>query len=689
MHTETLLVEIGTEELPPKALKKLSDVFAEQLTKQLDDAQFNYAELNAFATPRRLALSVKGLSEQQPTQNIERRGPAIKAAYNDNGQPTKALLGFAKSCGVEVSELEQIETDKGAWLYFKASAPGKKIEDVIAEMIETALSQLPIPKPMRWGDRDIDFVRPIHWVVLMYGNKTLTSDIKSFKTSNITHGHRFHAPDAISIDHADSYIDLLRKSYVLADFNERKTTISELLNAHAQKYQAELFYEDSLLEEVTNLVEWPVAIVGEFSEDYLNIPHETLVATMQEDQRYFPMRNKQDQSLLPNFITIANIESKNPETIKRGNERVIKPRFEDAGFFWLRDRKTTLESRRTALEGILFEKQLGSILDKTNRIEQLATVLAGILNFDQSAAARAASLCKCDLVTEMVGEFPKLQGIMGRYYALHDDEPAEIALALEEHYQPLQSGSVLPSSNIGKVIAICDRIDTLLGIFATGKKPTGVKDPYALRRAALGIIRIAIESELDFNLLELLNHAARLLKDKLDTQAAVKETHEFIIERLRGYFVEQGFSADVFAATRSSQPKSLLDFAKRMHAVKLFCNSPHAATLAAANKRIRNILKSQDIADMNIRTDLLKEKTEQTLLSELKRIEQNALPKIQQHEYTSALEAMTELKEPIDSYFENIMVMDEDEAIRNNRVATLFRVNSLFTSIADISQLQL
>lgn len=689
MNTDTLLVEIGTEELPPNALKSLQDAFAQQVTQQLRDAEFTFSELIPYATPRRLALQIQDLSAQQPTQNIERRGPAVKAAFDKDGQPTKAVLGFAKSCGVEFDQLEQVETDKGAWLYFKSTAVGKTIQAVIAEIIETALAKLPIPKPMRWGANDVEFVRPIHWILLMYGSQTIDATIKNLSASNITYGHRFHAPAAKEIDHPDRYAEILIESYVVADFNKRKQIISQQLEGCAKQYQAVLSYSDALLEEVTNLVEWPVAVVGEFAEVYLSIPHEALVATMQDDQRYFPLRKQSDQTLLPYFITIANIESHNPEMIKLGNQRVIKPRFEDAGFFWRRDCKTSLVARREALSSILFEKQLGSILDKSNRVEALAASLAEELSFDQQTAARAAHLCKCDLVSDMVNEFPKLQGIMGRYYALNDNESAATAQAIEEHYQPLQSGTALPSSEAGKVVALSDRIDTLVGIFATGKKPTGVKDPYALRRAALGIIRISVEAKLEFDLHKALKHGASLLAEKLDTQSAVTETYHFIIERLRGYFIEKDFSTDVFEATRASEPASLLDFANRMAAVKSFCDSPHATNLAAANKRIRNILKNQNLGSLSVEKDLFKETAEHDLFNQLEKIEQHALPKIKQHEYHTALEIMTDLKQPIDDYFENIMVMDDDENIRNNRIALLAKVNGLFYSIADISQLQI
>lgn len=689
MKKESLLIEIGTEELPPKSLQALSTAFTDSVTEQLKSEGFTFREALAYATPRRLAICITELIEQQPTQDIERRGPALKAAYDQQGNPSKAALGFAKSCGIEMEQLEKIETTKGAWLYFKSSQAGKSLQEIIAIIIESALQSLPIAKPMRWGDNEVEFVRPIHWVVLMYGKETIEACIKSLNTSNTTYGHRFHAPQAIRIEHPDDYVSLLEQANVIAGFDQRKAKIKKLIDICADEYNAVLKYEDSLLNEVTNLVEWPTAIVGEFSKTYLEIPQEVLVATMQGDQRYFPLYSKADNKLLANFITIANIDSTNPETIKRGNERVIKPRFEDAGFFWNRDCDTKLADRSAALANILFEKQLGTILDKTKRIEKLAKELAQVLEIDSTAAERAAHLCKCDLTSLMVNEFPKLQGVMGRYYASNDGEPEEVAIAIEEHYQPLQSGAKLPDTNAGKLVAISDRVDSLIGIFATGKKPTGVKDPYALRRAALGIIRITLESEQEFGLYKLLTYSASLFNDSLHANNVVAEVYDFIIERLRGYLQDQGIEPDVFEATHSVSPKSLLDFKLRIQAVDHFRKSVHAVALAAANKRIRNILKNQKTQQLPaVNHALLNAPEEIDLDKQLERIKALVAPKISQRNYKDALTDMSELKTVIDDFFDHIMVMDEDESIRNNRIALLAKVSELFSSVADISQLQ-
>ena len=567
MTTETLLVEIGTEELPPKALKNLGECFAKNVSELLSQEGFSYTSCKAYFTPRRLAVVVKELDGVQPDQLVERKGPALQAAYGDDGKPTKAALGFAKSCGVNIEDLEQVKTDKGTWLFFKANMPGKNIQNLAAEIFTKALNQLPIPKPMRWGNSDAEFIRPIHWVVLMYGADIIPCKIKNLDASNISYGHRFHAPAAITLKHTNDYEAALKAAKVIVDFELRKSIILNQLEDVSETLDATLNYDDSLLEEVTNLVELPVAIVGEFSTSFLEIPQEVLVATMQEAQRYFPLYSKSDHKLLPHFVIVSNIESKNPETIKKGNERVIKPRFEDAAFFWQRDKSRRLDSRSENLAEVLFEKQLGSLLDKTKRIESLAEYLAVSIDLDPKLARRAAALCKCDLLTDMVNEFPKLQGIMGRYYAENDGEPNEVVIAIQEHYQPIQAGGEIPAHNTGKVIAISDRIDTLVGIFATGKKPTGIKDPYALRRAALGIIRIAVKGQVDFDLPALLSHAVKLLPNTLNTSSTVEEVEEFIFERLRGYFNESGYQLDTVEAVRNVRPVSLVDFHRRVQAV--------------------------------------------------------------------------------------------------------------------------
>ena len=689
MTTETLLVEIGTEELPPTALKNLGTSFARCIADLLAEEGFSFASCRPLFTPRRLAVMVADLNGNQPDRLVERKGPALQAAYDDAGNATKAALGFAKSCGVSVDELERVDTEKGTWLYFNANEPGKNIKELAVDIIEKALNQLPIPKPMRWGNSDTEFIRPIHWVVLMYGAEIIAGTIKNLATGNTSYGHRFHAPEPIHLAHANDYESALQTAKVTVDFELRKTTIQNQLNDAASTFDAVLNYEESLLEEVTNLVELATPIVGEFSSSFLAIPQEVLVATMQEAQRYFPLYTQSEQKLLPRFIIISNIESKNPETIKKGNERVIKPRFEDAAFFWQRDKSKRLDSRVAKLADVLFEKQLGSLLDKSLRIQHLAERLAGELDLDTGLARRAATLCKCDLLTEMVNEFPKLQGIMGRYYAEHDSEPSQVSMAIQEHYQPIQAGSAIPSGDIGKVIAICDRVDTLVGIFATGKKPTGIKDPYALRRAALGIIRIAIEGRFDFDLPALLDYALNLLPQTLFNNEVSGEVENFIIERLRGYLGDAAYQTDTLDAVRSVRPASLMDFHQRVQAVHEFRQLPEAASLAAANKRIRNILKKIN-ASPNTRIDdrLLGEGAERNLFDQLQVMEESVAPVIAGGEYSKALTTLATLKSTIDAFFDDVMVMDDAEDIRNNRIALVARVSNQFSAIADISCLQ-
>ncbi len=688
MSINTLLIEIGTEELPPAAAKNLSDTLASYVSTQLSEAGFTFSQVKPYVTPRRLALIISNTSNQQPEQNIERKGPAVKAAYDKDGEPTKAALGFAKSCGVEIQDLQTLESKKGAWLYFKSLVAGKSIQQVMPGIIEQGLNKLPIPKLMRWGSSDIEFVRPIHWVIVMYGNEVIPCTIKGISASNTTYGHRFHAPDAIVLSHADDYQSSLLNAKVITDFSDRQNKIRALLDDCASNNNADLNYSDGLLEEVTNLVEWPTIIVGEFSDTFLDIPQEALVVTMQDAQRYFPMFSKQNGELLASFITIANIESKNPDTIKQGNERVIKPRFDDANFFWNRDKQQTLESRSKDLQGILFEKQLGSLLEKTQRVSSLSKSLCKQINIDDKHATRAALLCKADLASDMVNEFPKLQGIMGRYYAHNDNEPSEVADAIEQHYQPLQSGSTLPSSIDGKIVALCDRIDTLVGIFATGKKPSGVKDPYALRRAALGVIRISIDGNLDYDLQCLLTDAADSLKGKLDISNSVEEVFEFILERLRGYLTDQGVKPDTFEAVRSIKPTRLLDFSDRIQAVQKFRSLPEAESLAAANKRISNILKKAEQVNSEIDTSLFSEAAEQELHKQVIAIEKIVAPKFESRLYADALKDLAQLRSTIDTFFDDVMVMDENEKVRSNRIALLATVNRLFSTVANISLLQ-
>ena len=689
MDTNTLLIELGTEELPPHAAKSLSDSFAESLADLLTQAEFSFANVAAFVTPRRLAVQIKQLQAQQATQQIVKKGPALKAAYDADGQPTRAARGFAESCGVEVDALQTQQTDKGTWLYFESEKQGRSIQSLLPELIRQSLKKLPIPRPMRWGENDIEFVRPLHWLVVMYGDAVVPCTIMQIPAGVTTYGHRFHAPEPIVLTHADDYLDRLDAAYVIADFDSRLGQIQAQLEQLANQHDAVLNYPQALLQEVTNLVEWPVALVGQFSSHFLDIPQQALVVTMQESQRYFPMFDKADGSLLPMFITVANIDSHTPATVKQGNERVIKPRFEDAGFFWQRDKEIKLVDRSTDLDGILFEKQLGSVGAKVKRITQLTQQLCSELAIDNVHALRAAQLCKNDLLTGMVNEFPKLQGIMGRYYALHDNEDAQVAIAIEEHYQPLQAGSQLPESDAGRVVAICDRIDTLTGIFASGKRPSGDKDPYALRRAAIALVRLSIESPCDFDLLALLQFSTNLLPDDIAVSTTADDVFDYIMERLRGYYAEQNVSYDIFEAVRAIKPTRLIDFDQRVQAVRAFQALPEAASLAAANKRIANILKkAEQQTFVEVDESLLSVPAEHQLHQALCQLQTDVTPLFAAQRYADALTVLSQLGPSIDQFFEDVMVMDDDIAVRNNRIAILNKVSQAFKTAADISLIQ-
>lgn len=689
MTKQTLLLEIGTEELPPKALLKLAIAFADGIRDGLDKAELEFDEINYFATPRRLSVTVTALNTAQSDKEVLKRGPAIKAAYNNAGEPTPATLGFAKSCGAEISELETMETDKGNWLSFLAQEKGKATVELIPEIAETALSRLPIPKRMRWGNRSIEFVRPAHWVVAMIGTETIDCSILGIKAGNQTFGHRFHHPDAIQLKSAESYLQQLEKTgKVIADFKQRKTMIEEAVNLVAKKAKGQAIIDENLLDEVTALVEWPVVFSGVFDEKYLDLPNEVLIATMQGHQKYFPVVDKEN-NLLPCFIAVANIESKSPDVIRLGNQRVISPRLNDAEFFWQRDNETTLADLSPKLADVVFQQKLGSLADKSNRITSLATTMAELLGADSKLAARAASLSKCDLLTDMVGELPELQGVIGRYYAINNGEEKEVATALDEQYMPRFAGDQIPQSKTGQIISIADKLDTLVGIFAIGKAPTGDKDPFALRRAALGVLRIMIEAQLELDLLVCLNKAVDNYDAELTNDELASQVFDFMMERLRRYYIDKGISADNFEAVLMRKPVQPYDFHRRLNAVVQFRKLPEADSLAAANKRIGNILKQAENQDNNdFSVDLLQEDAEQKLATALTSIKEKVNPLLDNSEYEHALSELAGLRDDVDTFFNDVMVMCEDEAVKNNRLALLNQLSNLFLKTADISRLQ-
>ena len=689
MSKQTLLLEIGTEELPPKALLKLATAFANGMRNGLDKAELEFDEINYFATPRRLAVMVTGLDSAQTDKEVLKRGPAVKAAYNDAGEPTPATLGFAKSCGADISELETMETDKGSWLTFLAQEKGKATIELIPEIAETALSRLPIPKRMRWGSGSIEFVRPVHWVVAMFGTETIDCSILGIQAGNQTFGHRFHHPDAIQLKSAENYLQQLEKTgKVIADFNRRKNMIKEAVEKVAKEIKGQAVIDESLLDEVTALVEWPVVFSGVFDDKYLVLPNEVLIATMQDHQKYFPVVDKKN-NLLPCFIAVSNIESKSPDVIRLGNQRVISPRLSDAEFFWQRDNETTLADLSPKLADVVFQQKLGSLADKSERITSLAIYMADLLGADSKLAACAASLSKCDLLTDMVGEFPELQGVMGRYYAINNGEEKEVATALEEQYMPRFAGDQIPQSKTGQIISIADKLDTLVGIFAIGKAPTGDKDPFALRRAALGVLRTMIEGQLELDLQACLNKAVENYDAELTNDELASQIFDFMMERLRRYYIDQGISADNFEAVLMRKPVQPYDFHRRLNAVVQFRKLPEAESLAAANKRIGNILKqAKNLDNKDFSVDLLQEDAEQKLAKALTSIKEKVIPLLDNSEYEHALSELAGLKDDVDTFFDDVMVMCEDEAVKNNRLALLNQLSNLFLKTADISRLQ-
>ncbi|BCX82717.1 glycyl-tRNA synthetase beta chain [Methylomarinovum caldicuralii] len=691
MNTRDLLFELGTEELPPKALHRLMTALRDETASRLEQADLAFATIDAYAAPRRLALLVHDLTERQPDKTVERRGPALKAAFDADGKPTPAALGFAKSCGVAVKDLETLENDKGAWLLCRIHQPGRAAAELAPDILRQALAALPIPKRMRWGAGEAEFVRPVHWAVLLFGETVIETEMLGVTTGNATRGHRFHCPRPLTVTQPDHYPQLLLgEGRVIADFGERREHIRQQAEKLAREHGGRAHIDADLLDEVTALVEWPVGLVGTFEERFLELPKEVLVTVMQSHQKYFPVLDPSG-ALLPRFVTFANLDSKNPDTVRAGNERVIRPRLSDAEFFWNQDLKIPLERHLDKLAGIIFQKRLGTLLDKTRRLEKLSEWLAPHVGADPARARRAARLAKTDLVTDMVGEFPELQGIMGRYYAQAQGEDPEVAAALEEQYLPRFAGDRLPKTPAGRTLALADKLDTLVGIFSIGQVPTGAKDPYALRRAALGIIRIIIEGGLELDLKQILSEAANLHSHDFDPDATTAQVFDFILERLRGYLAERGFRPDAFEAVAAVAPAGLLDFLRRIEAVHAFRRLPEAEALAAANKRIRNILRQAQLPlDQAGEPDPARfdSQAEHALYRELLAARTDVEPLLAKHDYTAALKRLAQLRDTVDAFYDQVMVMVEDTQVRRNRLDLLAQVARLFLRIADISRLQ-
>ncbi|MDH5393220.1 MAG: glycine--tRNA ligase subunit beta [Gammaproteobacteria bacterium] len=689
MSTENLLIELGTEELPPKALMRLSTAFGQGIEEALAQANVPFEKVEVYGAPRRLAVIVKALADAQPDQQVEKRGPAVEAAFGEDGSPSKAAEGFARGCGVRVEELETMDTDKGAWLVFRQLQKGQPTSALIGEIIDQSLNRLPIPKRMRWGDSDIEFVRPVHWLLVMHGSQVFDVSVLGQQAGNKTYGHRFHHPGSIELNNADDYLSILKdKGYVIVDPAERRAMIKEQAIKAAAELGGFALIDDELLNEVSSLVEWPVAVAGDFNAQFLEVPAEALISSMQDHQKYFPVIDNKEE-LLPHFITISNIDSLDMSQVKAGNERVISPRLSDAVFFWTQDRKKKLEDHMASLEKVVFQKKLGTLAEKSERVAVIAKAIAEKVGADVNNAERAALLSKCDLMTEMVYEFTDLQGIMGRYYAKHDGEHDDVAAALDEQYMPRFAGDELPLSVTGQILSVSDKLDTLLGIFAIGQKPTGEKDPFALRRATLGVLRIMIEKQLDLDLRDLLEIAATALSEKADAKAAVDDVLRFMLERLRAFFADKNISADIFDAVLACKPTRPVDFSRRIEAVNVFKGLPQAESLAAANKRIRNILKKVETPVAKaVSESLLQEAAEKTLYAQLSALDAEVNALFAAGDYQSALTQLAALKEPIDQFFDDVMVMTDDEALKNNRIALLNQISELFLQAADLSRLQ-
>ena len=688
MTTQNFLVEIGTEELPPKALKTLATSFADNVEAELNQAGLSFDKIEWFAAPRRLAVKVLNLATQQPSKEIEKRGPAVSAAFDAEGKPTKAAEGWARGCGITVGQAERIATDKGEWLVHRAKIEGQPTKNLLNNIVANALAKLPIPKPMRWADKTVQFIRPVHTVTMLLGDELIEGEILGVASARTIRGHRFLGEKEFEIQHADQYPQLLReKGSVVADFNERKAEILAKSQAKATALGGVADIEESLLEEVTSLVEYPNVLAAKFEERFLAVPAEALVYTMKGDQKYFPIYDK-DGKLLPHFIFVSNINPEDPTAIIEGNEKVVRPRLTDAEFFFKTDLKQKLVDRLPRLETVLFQQQLGTLKDKTDRIEQLAGEIAKQIGADEAKAKRAGLLSKCDLMTNMVFEFTDTQGVMGMHYARHDGEDEEVAVALNEQYMPRFAGDELPKSLVASAVALADKLDTLTGIFGIGQAPKGSADPFALRRAALGALRIIVEKNLPLDLDDLVKKSAALFGDKLTNQNVVADVVDFMLGRFRAWYQDEGIAVDVIQAVLARRPTRPADFDARVRAVSHFRTLDSAEALAAANKRVSNILAKADAAIGEINLTACVEPAEKALAEAVLALRTEVQPLIAQGDYTAVLDKLANLRIPVDSFFDNVMVNAEDPALRQNRLAILNTLQSLFLQVADISVLQ-
>lgn len=689
MTTQNFLAEIGTEELPPKALKKLAVAFADNFTAELNNAGLTFDKVEWFAAPRRLAVKVHNLITEQPSKTIEKRGPAVSVAFDAEGKPTKAAEGWARGCGITVDQAERISTDKGEWLFYQVVEAGKQTKELLVDLVANALAKLPIPKPMRWGDKSEQFIRPVHTVTLLFGGELIEGTILGVASARTIRGHRFLGEAEFTIDHADQYPQLLAdKGSVIADFNQRKTIIRRDAEQAAAKVGGVADIEEDLLEEVTSLVEFPVVMTAKFEERFLAVPAEALVYTMKGDQKYFPIYD-QSGKLLPHFIFVSNINPADQSAVIQGNEKVVRPRLSDAEFFFKTDLKQRLVDNLPRLKTVLFQQQLGTLFDKTERIERLSGEIAQQIGANVQQAQRAGLLSKCDLMTNMVFEFTDTQGVMGMHYARHDGEDEEVAVALNEQYMPRFAGDGLPRSLVACSVALADKLDALVGIFGIGQHPKGDKDPFALRRAALGVLRIIVEKNLPLDLVDLTEKAAQFYGDKLTNTAVVNDVVDFILGRFRAWYQDEGYAIDTIQAVLACRPTKPADFDARVKAVSHFRTLESAQSLAAANKRVQNILsKVEGELPEHIDLALCKEAQEITLAERVLELQRELQPLFEKGDYQTALDQLAGLRESVDNFFDNVMVNVEDAKLRQNRLALLKNLRDLFFKVADISLLQ-
>jgi len=688
MSVQNLLIELGTEELPPKQLRTLAQAFSDNMQGLLEKADVSFESIRFLASPRRLAVSVTALATGQSDKVVEKRGPAISSAFDNEGNATKAAQGWARSNGITVEQADRLKTDKGEWLLFKAEVKGQATAELIPAMVELALAKLPIAKPMRWGNNTIQFIRPTKTLTILFGSELIDAEILGCKSARIIRGHRFHCDKELVLDHADNYVSLLRdQGFVIVDYDERKALVKQQVIAAAQAENGVADIDEDLLDEVSSIVEWPKTYVGSFEDKFLDVPAEALIYTMKDNQKYFPLLSN-DGQLMARFIFVSNIDSKEPQQVISGNEKVVRPRLADAEFFYNQDQKVTLESRIDSLESILFQKQLGTLKEKSQRIADLAKIIAIHIGANDTDAHRAGLLCKTDLMTDMVLEFPDVQGVMGMYYARFDGETEDVALALNEQYMPRFAGDKLPDSLVACSVALADKFDTLVGIFGIGQVPKGDKDPFALRRAAIGALRIIVEKDLDLDLAVLVQASAALYGDKLTSEVNTSVV-DFMLGRFNAWYQDQGVATDIVKAVMARRPTRPSDFNKRIEAVTAFRALEASKSLAAANKRVGNILAKtkESIAD-SVDTGLLAEDAEKALADIVAKLTSDLAPVFAASDYNEALTQLAQLQEPVDAFFDNVMVMCDDEAVKLNRLALLNILRNQFLNVADISLLQ-